>query len=137
MSALIGKVFEGKISGIKDFGAFVEFEGKTGLVHISEVAEEYIKDIKSYLKEDQPVSVKVLSIAEDGKISLSIRKAVEKAVAVAGPQKSERQIEQKRSYSNNIPVTFEDMMSKFLKDSDEKMHVIKRNFESKRGSTRR
>ena len=72
-----GMVLEGKVTGITKFGAFVDLEdGKTGMVHISEVAPTFVNDINDYLKEGQTVKVKVLSVGEGGKISLSIKKAM-------------------------------------------------------------
>jgi len=73
-----GKIVEGVVANITKFGAFVQLSGgKTGLVHISEIADTYIKDINSYLKEKQTVKVKVLNIDKDGKINLSIKQAQE------------------------------------------------------------
>ena len=70
----VGSIVQGKVAGITNFGAFIQLpDGKTGLVHISEIAEEYVTDIKNHLQENQQVKVKVLSI-ENGKISLSIKK---------------------------------------------------------------
>ena len=115
MQVEVGNVVEGKVAGITNFGAFIQLpEGKTGLVHISEVAEEYVKDIKSHLQENQSVKVKVLSMDNNGKIGLSIKKAIEK--------------------DTKDNTSFEDRLSKFMKDSDEKMHDLKKSFESKRGS---
>ena len=72
-----GKIIEGKVTGITQFGAFVSIEGgKTGLVHISEIALEYVKDIKNHIKEGDIVKAKVLSIDPSGKISLSIKQAL-------------------------------------------------------------
>ena len=77
MQLAIGDVLEGKVTGITKFGAFVELEpGKTGMVHISEVSTDYVEDISQYLKKDQTVKVKVINITEEGKISLSIKKAM-------------------------------------------------------------
>ena len=74
----VGKIYEGKVTGITKFGAFVELEpGTTGMVHISEVANTFVNEIKDFLTEGQTVKVKVLSIGEDGKISLSIKKAAD------------------------------------------------------------
>jgi S1 RNA binding domain protein len=68
----VGKVVEGKVSGITSFGAFIQLpDGKTGLVHISEVADEYVKDINTHLKDSQVVKVKIISVDKNGKISLS------------------------------------------------------------------
>ena len=75
----VGKVVEGVVTGITSFGAFIQLEkGKTGLVHISEVSNDYVKDINNYLKNQDKVKVKILSIDKDGKISLSIKQALPK-----------------------------------------------------------
>lgn len=72
----VGEILEGKITGILKFGAFVDLGGgKSGMVHISEVASSYVNDIREHLTEGQTVKVKIINIAEDGKISLSIKKA--------------------------------------------------------------
>ncbi|UMZ75283.1 S1 RNA-binding domain-containing protein [Natranaerofaba carboxydovora] len=112
MTLKVGGVVEGVVKGITNFGAFVELPGgQTGLVHISEVADTYVKDIRKYLNEEDKVRVKVLSI--DGKkIGLSIRKVKENKEKL---------------------VSFEDKLAKFLKESDEKQKDIKKNVESKRG----
>lgn len=78
MQVEIGKIYEGKVKGITQYGAFVEIEeGTTGMVHISEIANTYVNDIREHLTENQVVKVKVLGINEAGKISLSIKKAVD------------------------------------------------------------
>ena len=78
MQLEVGKIVEGKVTGITKFGAFVELEpGTTGMVHISEVSSTFVKDISEHLQQNQVVKVKVLSIGEDGKISLSIKRANE------------------------------------------------------------
>ena len=83
MQLEVGKIVEGKITGITNFGAFVQMEGgKTGLVHISEVALTFVKDINDHLKEGDGVKVKVLSIDDNGKVSLSM-KAVEEDAEVS------------------------------------------------------
>ena len=130
----IGKIVEGKVSGIVNFGAFVKLgEGKTGLVHISEIADEYVKDVGSYLKENQIVKVKVISIDEKGKISLSIKRANEETKDKIMKSSRPEEFEWGRS-DNKAKLSFEDQLMKFLKDSDEKMLDLKRNFESKRKS---
>lgn len=90
--------------------------GVNGLIHISEVADSFVKDVNDYLKENDIVKAKVISISKDGKISLSLRKANENAKT--------KQVDQ----------SFEDKLAKFLKDSEERMLDIKRYHESKRGS---
>ena len=68
----VGAIFEGKVTGITKFGAFVDLgNGKTGMVHISEVAPVFVKEIRDFVTEGQTVKVKIIGINEDGKISLS------------------------------------------------------------------
>ena len=75
MSIEVGSKLQGKVTGITNFGAFVEIEpGKTGLVHISEVADNYVKDINEHLKVGEEVTVKVINVESDGKIGLSIKR---------------------------------------------------------------
>lgn len=124
------------MTGITNFGAFVRLdENQTGLVHISEVASEYVEDIRAHLKENQTVRVKVLSIDEKGKISLSIKKAVEKPKRPA-PGKVVPGVFEWSPRPQAQGQTFEEKMSKFKQDSDERMLDIKRNIESKRGRGR-
>lgn len=149
MQMEVGSVLEGKVTGIAPFGAFVELEGgKTGLVHISEVASEYVNDINEHLKEGQTVKVKIIGM-ENGKISLSIKKADENFV--------DKKEERRRNDKNNRParhaakpydpkkppeefefagkrsdMSFDDMLQKFKQDSDEKFQALKRSNEGKR-----
>lgn len=134
-----GKVVEGKVTGITQFGAFISFDaGKTGLVHISEVALEYVKDIKDHLKEGDTVKAKVLSIDKSGKISLSIKQALldERIHAKRTPQKKAPRKPDDFDWSkkSSQPSSFEEMMAKFKQDSDEKLQDMKRGIDSKRGS---
>ena len=77
MQLEVGEIYEGKVTGITKFGAFVSFEGgQTGMVHISEVAPTFVTEIRDFVTEGQMVKVKVLSINEEGKISLSMKKAL-------------------------------------------------------------
>ena len=139
-----GTIVEGKVTGITDFGAFVELEsGKSGMVHISEIASDYVKDIREHLKIGQQVKCKVLLISPEGKISLSIRKASDE-----DKQDSRRSADrQKPAARNSNPKvwqgrkpsaleggkqSFEDMMAHFKQVSDDKMSDLKRA-DSKRG----
>lgn len=145
MQLEVGAVVEGKVTGFTAFGAFVDLEGgKKGMVHISEVASEFVKDIKDHLKVGQTVKVKVISIAEDGKISLSIRKAEEPAKPAQ--QQRPRNNAQKRNNANvwqgnkttdSAPQSFESMMAKFKQESDEKMSALKRDSKHGGGFNRR
>ncbi len=138
MALEVGACVEGKVTGITKFGAFVELEGgKTGMVHISEVAPTYVKEIRDHVTENQQVKVKILSIGEDGKISLSIKKAMDppartnrtpaRHVSPGRPGGFEWQ--PARTESNN----FEEMMSRFKQTSDEKMLDLKRSLDGKHG----
>ena len=134
-----GKVIEGKVTGITQFGAFVSFDGgKTGLVHISEVALEYVKEIKDHLKEGDTVKAKILSIDKAGKVSLSIKQALldERAATRRSPQKKAPKKPDDFDWSKKSapPTSFEEMMAKFKQDSDEKLQDMKRGIDSKRGS---
>ena len=120
MPVKVGSIVEGVVTGITNFGAFVTLpSGETGLVHISEVANSYVKDIHDYLKKSDRVKVKVLSVDGSGKIGLSIRKAHTKPG--------------QRDFRREKRVSFEDKLARFMKESDERLQDLKRNTESKRG----
>ncbi|GIM30180.1 RNA-binding protein S1 [Clostridium polyendosporum] len=130
MTLMAGNILEGTVVNITNFGAFVEVEGKTGLVHISEVADSFVKDIRQHLKEQDKVKVKVISIDDNGKISLSIKQANIQRKS-AKPAEIDWNAEKRKSSSHN----FEDIMSKFLKDSEERLADVKKNQDFKaRGS---
>ena len=127
MSIEVGNKLKGKVTGIKKFGAFVDLpEGQSGLVHISEVADNYVENVEDHLSVGDEVEVKVLSIADDGKISLSIKKAKDR------PRKPRHS---KANHGKPVQKTedFEKKLSNFLKDSEDKLTSIKRQTESRRG----
>ncbi len=130
MALVIGNIYEGKVVNITNFGAFVDINGETGLVHISEVSNKYIKDIRDYLKDKLDVRVKVLSIDDSGKISLSLKQAEGNSLNVGNNNYKKIMIEymllQKSNASN-----FEDILSKYLKDSEERMQDFRKNQDSK------
>ncbi|NLA04462.1 MAG: S1 RNA-binding domain-containing protein [Firmicutes bacterium] len=120
MPVKVGSTVEGVVTGITNFGAFITLpSGETGLVHISEVANSYVKDIHDYLKKSDRVKVKVLSVDGKGKIGLSIRRALARPGS--------------RDFRREKRVSFEDKLAKFMKESDERLQDLKRNTESKRG----
>ena len=156
MSIEVGSILPGKVTGITNFGAFVDLGNrKTGLVHISEVSNSYIKDIKDVLTVGDEVQVKVMEISGDGKVSLSIRRA--------SADSSEENVEEKPKFQKSAPRNqegqgfkkpyaaksapsfekkspsqakvndFDAMMSSFLKDSEDRLTSLKRNTEGKRG----
>ncbi len=127
----VGQILEGTVSGIAHFGAFIVLpNGKTGLVHISEVADAYVKDIKEFLKENDHVKVKVLSMDDKGKVALSIRQAQPKAPST---RDTHRDRDRDRRGQNTSPASFEDKMQRFMRDSEDRLQDLKRNTESKRG----
>ena len=131
MPVSVGDIVEGKVTDIMNYGVFVKLEdGKSGLVHISEVSRDYVEDIHTVLNAGDTVKVKVLSIDDNGKIALSIKKAL--------PPK-ERKFNERREkrVENQEPMTLDDMLSKFLKDSDERQLDLKKNMDSKRGYSRK
>ena len=133
MQIKIGQIIEGKVTGITKYGAFVNIDGETsGMVHISEITTGFIKDINEVLKINQTVKAVVLNINENGKLALSI-KQVNQTKPPDFP-KSEEPEKNKKTNTNNI--SFEDMMSKFKRESDEKMSDLK-SFEPKRSNSPR
>ena len=116
-----GEIVEGKVKRVAPFGAFVEVNGETGLVHISEISIDYVQDINDYVKVGDSVKVKVMSLEEKGKINLSIKKVLEE-----GRKKSCRPAEVDWSAnSNKTNMSFEDMLSKFKQESDKKISSLK------------
>ena len=138
MSLELGSIVEGKVTRVMPFGAFVALgANKVGLVHISEVSNGYVTDINEHLKVGDSVMVKVLKIDEKGKISLSIKQSTEKKKneRAQKPQKSNAPIRPADidwGARNDEGLSFEDKLSKFKQDSDEKMLALKRSNESKR-----
>lgn len=137
----IGAIVEGKVTGLTAFGAFVSLpEGKSGMVHISEVSNSFVKDIKDFLKEGQDVKVKVVNITDEGKISLSIKKAEDTPREYAPkPKRNDRPRNNnvwqgQPRQQNDSAMSFEDMMARFKQVSDEKMTDLKRSTDSKHGS---
>ncbi|HZH62948.1 MAG TPA: S1 domain-containing RNA-binding protein [Metabacillus sp.] len=137
MSIEVGSKLQGKVTGITNFGAFVELPGgSTGLVHISEVADNYVKDINDHLKVGDEVTVKVINVENDGKIGLSIKKAIDRPERPERPERprnSDRPRQRGNDFRNNNKESFEQKMNRFLKDSEDRLASLKRNTESKRG----
>ncbi|MCZ8517580.1 S1 domain-containing RNA-binding protein [Paenibacillus filicis] len=152
MAIEVGSKLQGKVTGITHFGAFVELsEGVTGLVHISEIADNYVKDVNDHLKLNDIVTVKVINVDKDGKIGLSIKQTIDKPVdaAPSRPPRFERQgggggdrggfgRGDRGGRGGGRPpqpnrLSFEDKMARFLKDSEDRMSSLKKNTEGKRG----
>ena len=170
MALQVGDIVEGKVTGIKPFGAFVSLpEGKTGLVHISEVSYEFVQDLSTVLSDGQTVSVKVISIAPDGKIALSIKRLLPPAPRQprdgrpAGPRpggfrngqeggrsggrggrapreggrgparEAAPRVWQPKAPARSDNLSFEDMMSRFKSQSEEKMADLDHETNNRRG----
>ncbi|MFV0413912.1 MAG: S1 RNA-binding domain-containing protein [Oscillospiraceae bacterium] len=135
----VGEILDGKVTGIKKFGAFVRLaNGTTGMVHISEVSNEYIQELTDVLTEGQEVKVKVVSISPEGKVALSIKRTMEKPAKPARPARpafsDHGKVWQPRSAAQaSGELSFEDMMSKFKTQSEEKISDLKRVTEARRG----
>lgn len=154
MSLSVGTIVNGKVTGITNFGAFVETEdGTRGMIHISEISRSYIEDIRTVLKVGQTLSVKVISVTEGGKVALSLKQLEQDGDRKKPPKKSPKaqpQPKPKKKYEPAPAVTspgdyewqatsncgtFEDMMSKFKRTSEDKMSDLKRG--ESRGYSRR
>ena len=137
----VGSVLEGKVTGITKLGAFVSLpEGKSGLVHISEIAYSYVNDVKDHLKEGQEVKVKVIGIDENGRINLSIKKAMDPPPRPAGQG---RHMGRPGGHTGGgfrvkpapaEPASFEDRLKQFMAASDSKLSELR---QSERRSSRR
>ncbi len=134
----IGDIVEGTVTSVMPFGAFVTFGSKeSGLVHISEISAEYVKDINSVVKRGDRVKAKVIKIDDDGKISLSIKQA---AAAPERERKRDKQPKQTHARPDSFDWTardfeelsFEDRLLRFKHESEEKIRDTKRRMASKR-----
>ena len=140
----VGAVLEGKVTSFMKFGAFVELENRrSGLVHISEIANTFVNDVHDFLQEGQSVKVVVLS-TENGKINLSIKKAQPRP-APGGDRPHNRPRPAPRTYARaqgeTLPPSgdqaFEDKLKRFLTSSEGKMADLNRSVDGKRGGRRR
>lgn len=153
MDPQVGSILEGKVTTITKFGAFVALEGgRSGLVHISEIANTFVNDVHDFLQEGQEVKVLVLS-TENGKINLSIKKTLPqqarpvprgprpdgpRPAADAAPRPAprfDRRAQQPLPPSGD--QSFEDKLKQFLSSSEGKMADLNRSIDGKRGGRRR
>jgi len=136
----VDSVVEGRVTGITKFGAFVDLgERNVGLVHISQISNTYVTDVAQHLKVGDTVKVRVIGVTKDGKYDLSIKqleKREEKKFdrpagpRTGGPRTFERR--EPRKFSNS----FEEKMTNFLKQSEEKLLDFKRNVQEKQEGKR-
>ncbi len=144
MQLEIGKIYTGKVKGIAQYGAFIDIEGGgTGMVHISEISNTFVNEVREFLTIGQEVRVKVIGINEQGKVSLSIKKADDGSAPVPEkkPVKKERRpkpniYEPKRSVPQS-EMTFDDMLAHFKQSSEERIGDLKRSTDRKNGTRRK
>jgi len=144
MAIEIGSILKGKITSVTNFGAFVNMsEGKSGLVHISEISSDFVTNIEDVLTVGDEVEVKVIAVSDDGKIALSMKQAVEGYVDNAMKKKSKifKQGNSNSRFKNNNSRNsdsnnFDAMMSSFLKSSEDRLSSLRKSNEGKRGGRR-
>ena len=147
----VGDIIAGKVAKVTNYGAFVDLAGGgSGMIHISEVANTYVKDINDYLKVGEEVTVKVIGINEAGKVSLSIKETMQKGPQPGQGQGPRREGGGKPQRSGYPPRTwnrpapppstgdaFEDMLSRYKRSSDDRMSDLKKVLDTRRGSANR
>ena len=150
----VGSILEGKVTGITKFGAFVALpEGRSGLVHISEIAYSYVNEVSDHLQEGQQVKVKVIGIDDNNRINLSIKKVTEPPARPAGaqggrprqqggfaPRQGGGAPRQQGGYvprpaAPKEPQDFEDRLKQFMQSSDSKLSELR--YIEKKGGNRR
>ena len=147
-----GEIVEGKITGITKYGAFVKIAGSekgevNGMVHISEISDGFIKDINEFLKINQTVKAVVIGVNDNGKLALSLKKFSKKPEEAIREkkrftEKSNIKFDSPEEYAKPVKNqeasrSFEDLMNKFKRESDEKMSDLKQIEQRKGGSARR
>ncbi len=152
MELEVGAIVTGKVTGITKFGAFVLVApGRSGLVHISEIANTYVNDVHDHLTVGQEVSVKILSIDDAGRINLSIKQTAPAArpqrpraetptsysrQAKDGESAQHRAVRPQQEAQPTVEPSFEDKLKRFMQDSDSKIAGL-RQYADKKGSRRR
>ncbi len=135
MELTVGAILEGKVKSITNFGAFVSLpENKTGLVHISEVANAYVSDIRQHLTEGQDVKVMVIG-TENGKVNLSIKRLEAQAQRESAPRTQSRPVHAAAPTPPPAPKTadqlFEEKLKAFMSESDTKLSSIRADHRTK------
>jgi S1 RNA binding domain protein len=150
MALEVGSIVEGRVTGITKFGAFVALpDGKSGLVHISEIANSFVSDVHEFVEMGQTVKVRVLSISEEGKVNLSIKRALEEAPrpershapnapkTQARPAPAPRPVGRTEADGPSNDMAFEERLKKFMQDADSRMADKRQYFEHKSRNRRR
>jgi len=127
MPVEVGSILEGVVASITNFGAFIQLPGgEIGLVHISEIADVYVRDVNEFLKQKDKVSVKVITVDARGKIGLSIKQA-------KSPPQDRAQFSERPPVRKKFQTSFEDKLTRFMKDSEERLQTLRRSTDAKRG----
>ena len=149
MQVEVGAVVEGTVTGITKFGAFVSLpDGKSGLVHISEIANTYVSDVNEFLKLGDKVKVRVLAVTPDGKINLSIKRLEPKPAREnnrprnnAAPRREGNGRPNRAPAAPAAPKTadqlFEERLKQFMTESDSKISSIRQYSDHRTKSRRR
>lgn len=160
MELEVGAILEGKVTGITKFGAFVSLPGgRSGLVHISEIAYSYVSDVSEFLSVGQEVKVKLISIDETGRINLSIKKTAPppprpanprfqgggrpapsgprpagrpQSGGGAAPRPASPAPQSRGQFKDREPQSFDDMLKHFLSESENRQSDLNRGGESRR-----
>ncbi|MBH9991759.1 MAG: S1 domain-containing RNA-binding protein [Bombilactobacillus mellifer] len=136
MTVSVGTKVTGKVTGIKDFGAFVDLgDGQSGLVHISQISNDYVKDIHDKLSVGDTVTAMVVNV-EHGKIALSIKQA-EKPASKNHHSHPHHQNRTNNNYHHSNKKDskddFDTLLAGFMKESQDRLSTLKKNTEGKRG----
>ena len=150
MELEIGAIYEGKVTGITKFGAFVQLPGgKSGMVHISEIANSYVDDIGKFLKDGQQVQVKLIGIDQANRINLSIKKALpqEEQAQQARPARPQQRPfrpaagKPQAPAAPAVPLTpeeeFENKLKAFMQSSENRMSDVRSQKDRRSGGRRR
>jgi len=149
MQPTVGEILEGNVTGITKFGAFVSLpDGTSGLVHISEIANTFVNDVHDFVSEGQTVKVKIIGVNENGKINLSIKKAMPPEPRPEGEQRPQRPYQPRQDRPQRQPftpkssappaeATFEDKLKQFMQDSDSRISDSRMYADRKTGYRKR
>lgn len=141
MDLTVGNIYEGKVTGITGFGAFVQLApGKSGMVHISEVANTYVDDIKKHIHEGETVKVKLIGIDQNGRINLSIKKALpqeEKSAPAPAEARQTAPAAEGAVLEKSADSVFEDKLRMFMQRSESKMSDLRMQKDRRSGARRK
>ena len=137
MAVETGNTAQGTIVRLLNYGVLVRLEdGTQGLVHISEIDNNYVRDVADYFQVDDPVTVKVLAQGERGRVELSVKQALAEGQTLAPRNPDAPRAErppQDAAPRRESRASFEEKMGDFTRQSSERLGDLKRNIERKRG----